>query len=153
MNEQDAKVFQGKVYGGTSLQNLVVLIEDDDSLRSALEFVLKAERIRYLSTGDGMSGYALIRKARPKVVILDMYVPHRSGFEILDDLRADPVLESVFVIAITGMAEDEEELRAMKGSADVILSKPLDEEWLLQLVRQGLEQVRPGSRPAVQRTA
>ena len=82
-----------------------------------------------------MAGLALIRKHRPKVVLLDMYLPHMSGFELLDDLRSDPILEHIFVIAITGMAEDSEELGEMKGKADVIMSKPIDDERLITLIR------------------
>ena len=128
-------MMQRRTWGGSGLENLVVVIEDDRSLRESFDFILRAERIRSMLAPDGMAGLALIRRHRPKVVMLDMYLPHMSGFELLDDLRSDPILEHIFVIAITGMAEDSEELGEMKGKADVIMSKPIDEERLIGLIR------------------
>ena len=128
-------MMQRRTWGGSGLENLVVVIEDDRNLRETVDFILRAERIRSMLAPDGMAGLALIRKHRPKVVLLDMYLPHMSGFELLDDLRSDPILEHIFVIAITGMAEDSEELGEMKGKADVIMSKPIDDERLIELIR------------------
>jgi CheY-like chemotaxis protein len=127
------------------LENLVVVIEDDRNLRETIGFILKEERIRTMPAADGMSGLAMIRRHRPKVVLLDMYLPHMSGFELLDDLRNDPILEHIFVIAVTGMAEDSEELGAMRGKADVIMSKPLDEDRLLKLIRNAFEETDDAS--------
>jgi CheY-like chemotaxis protein len=122
-------------WGGSGLTNHVVLLEDEINLRQNLEFLLKAERIRPFVAADGMSGLALIRKHRPKVVELDMYLPHMSGFEVIDDIRRDPVLANIFVIAMTGMADDPDDLRRMKGRADVIMPKPVDEDYMLELIR------------------
>ena len=124
-----------KRWGGTDLTNVVVVLEDEINLRQNLEYLLKAERLRAMVAADGMAGLALIRKHRPKVVVLDMYLPHMSGFEVIDDLRGDPILEGIFVIAMTGMADDPEDLRRLKGRADVIMPKPIDEDYLLELVR------------------
>jgi DNA-binding response OmpR family regulator len=124
-----------KRWGGTGLTNLVVVLEDEVNLRQNLEYLLKAERFRTMLAPDGMAGLALIRRHLPKVVVLDMYLPHMSGFEVIDDLRGDPILENIFVIAMTGMADDPDDLRRLKGRADVIMPKPLDEDYLIQLIR------------------
>jgi len=122
----------------SGFDSLVLIIEDDSSLRNNLAYLFEAEHMCAMTAADGMSGLALMRQYRPRVVIVDMYLPHVSGFELVDDLRSDPTLEGVFVIAITGMAEDEEDLRGMRGSADLIMAKPLDERRLLDLVRAAL---------------
>src|SRR5262245_49098821 len=103
-------MMQKRTWGGSGLENLVVVIEDDRSLRETIDFILRAERIRAMLAPDGMAGLALIRKHRPKVVLLDMYLPHMSGFELLDDIRNDPILENIFVVAVTGMAENTQDL-------------------------------------------
>ena len=130
--------------GSTGLENLVLVVEDDNGLREALEFIFKSERLRAMTAADGMAGLALIRKHRPKVVLLDMYLPHMSGFEVLDEIRNDPVLHNIYVIAVTGMAEDAEELKEMKGKADVIISKPLDEAYVIDLVHSIFEETDDG---------
>jgi two-component system cell cycle response regulator DivK len=126
--------FNKRSWGGAGNDNVVLIIEDDVNLRENIEFLLKAERIRTMSASNGMSGLALIRRHRPKVVILDMYLPHMSGFEVLDDIRKDPLLEGIFVIAVTAMASDPDDLRMMKGQADVIMSKPINDAYMLELI-------------------
>jgi DNA-binding response OmpR family regulator len=129
------------------LTNVVVVVEDDDSLRENLEYLLKAERVRVFTAPDGMAGLALIRRHRPKVVLLDMYVPHMSGFEVLDDLRRDPLLSNIFTIAMTGMADDDNDLKLMKGKADVILPKPLDSRYLMELVEAAFTHTSASASP------
>jgi len=129
-----------RTWGGSGLENLVVIIEDDTNLRETLEYIFRAEHIRAMAAADGMAGLALIRKHRPKVVLLDMYLPHMSGFELIDEIRSDPMLENIVVVAVTGMAEDSEDLLEMKGKADVIMSKPFDEASVLNLVHSAFEE-------------
>lgn len=121
---------------------VALIIEDDGNLRQNLAYMFEAEKIRTLTAADGMSGLALMWQHRPRVVVLDMYLPHVSGFEILDELRSDSVFDGTFVVAITGMAEDDEDLRSMKGSADLIMGKPLDEHRLVALVHAAMESQR-----------
>ncbi len=137
-----------RTWGGSGLDNLVVIIEDDGRAAEAIAYILNQERIRALTALDGMNGIALVRKHRPKVVIVDMFLPHMSGFELIDEIRDDPVLEQIFIIAVTGMATDEEDLRDMRGRADVILAKPVDDRTLIELVRRGFAAVddEPGLR-------
>jgi DNA-binding response OmpR family regulator len=124
--------------GKPGLEDSVVLIEDDKGLRDDLAFLFEAEGIHFIAAGDGMTGMALIHEHQPQVVILDIYIPHYSGFEIIDAIRANANFDGMFIIAITGMAEDEEDLCAMKGRADMILTKPLDERRLLDFVHAAL---------------
>ena len=131
-----ARLLHGRDWGGTGLENLVVIVEDDANLRDNLVYLLKAERIRAIAAPDGMAGQALIRKHRPKVVLIDMYLPHKSGFEVIDDLRGDPILEHIFVIGTSGMAENAEELADMKGRADMMLPKPIDDRSLIDTIRK-----------------
>ena len=56
-----------------------------------------------------------------------------------------PVLEGIFIIAMTGMADDPEDLRRLKGRADVIMPKPIDEDHLLELIRAAFKTDTSGS--------
>lgn len=129
---------QGESQAGVGLDNLVVLVEDDKHLREVLGYLFQAERIRFVAAADGMNGMAATRRHRPKVLVVDMYMPHLSGFEIITEIRGDSRLDGMFIIAITGMAGDEEELREMKARADIIMAKPIDEHRLLELVHAAL---------------
>jgi two-component system cell cycle response regulator DivK len=123
----------------SALDNLVVVIEDDEHLRENLDYLLRQEHIRAKFAADGMTGFALVRRYRPKVVVLDVYVPHLSGFEVVEEIRRDPRLEKILIVAMTGMASDADDLRALKGRADTILAKPIDADHLIDLIRTGMD--------------
>ena len=129
---------QHESHDGVGLNDLVVVVEDHRHLRNVLGYWFEQEGIRCVVAEDGMSGMTAIRHHRPKVLVTDVYMPHVSGFEIVTKIRDDPKLDGMFIIAITGMAGDEEELRAMKGRADIIMPKPIDERLLLELVHAAL---------------
>ena len=120
------------------LDKLVVVIEDDKHLRDVIDYLFRQERIRFVSAADGMSGLAAVREHRPKVLVVDLYLPHFSGFEIISEIRGDSRFQGMFIIAITGMAEDATDLRGMKQQADVIVPKPIDDRRLLDLVHAAL---------------
>ena len=68
----------------------VVLVEDELNIAEAIRFVLSNDGWRVETLANGLNAVEVIRKARPDLVLLDVMLPGRSGFEILHDLRADP---------------------------------------------------------------
>ena len=119
-------------------RDVALIIEDDPALRRTLSYLFEAERIPTVAAGDGLAGISLMRQHRPLVVVLDIYLPHVSGFEIVDELRENRDCDGTLVIAITGMAEDEQDIIAMKGKADLIMTKPVDQRRLVELARAAL---------------
>jgi two-component system cell cycle response regulator DivK len=119
-------------------RDVALIIEDDHALRRTLCYQFEAERIPTVAAADGLTGITLMRQHRPLVLVLDLYLPHVSGFEIVDELRRDPECHGSLVIAITGMAEDEEDIVAMRGKADIIMTKPVDHRRLVELARAAL---------------
>jgi DNA-binding response OmpR family regulator len=132
--------FSRRKWGG-GLDDLVVFVEDDEKCRESLAYLIKAARIPLETASDGLSASTLIRHRRPKVVVIDMYLPHRSGFEVVETLRADPILKEIFVIGLTGMAGDYDELDRvrLKCQADIVFPKPVNEETLIASIRGRIE--------------
>ena len=133
-------------------EDLVVVVEDDDILREILDYLFKREGIRAKFAADGRTGLALIRRHRPKVVLVDVYLPHLSGLELVEDVRRDPRLNETLLVAVTAMAMDDAELQSLKGKADTILAKPLDEDFLMALIRAGFEHTGTRSSAAFRRS-
>jgi DNA-binding response OmpR family regulator len=137
---------------GARLSEAVVLIDDSPQVLATLGHVLRAARYDVHTAEDGMSGLALVRRLRPKVVILDLYLPHMSGYEVMDSIRSDSSLEGIFIIVITGMARDEQELLEMGAKADLCLTKPVQHEALVNAVKSvsSSHDTRPGLRKHLQ---
>lgn len=110
----------------------ILMIEDEPNIAQAVQFILSREGWHVALHGDGMGGIEAIRGARPRLVILDLMLPHRSGTEILADLRGDhdPALAATPVLMLTARGQAE------VPQADAVLAKPFANDELRAVVRR-----------------
>nr|WP_111299372.1 response regulator [Paracoccus saliphilus] len=114
----------------------ILMIEDEPNIAEAVRFILSREGWQVDLHPDGAGGIEAIQKRRPRLVILDLMLPNRSGAEILCDLRAanDADLAATPVLMLTARGE-----AAQAGAqADAVLTKPFDNEDLRAMVRRML---------------
>ena len=113
----------------------ILLIEDEANIAEALRFLLTRDGWQVETHADGATATALIRTLLPDVVILDVMLPGRSGYEILDDLRADPALKSLPVLILTARGQDRERAQAAARGASLFMTKPFANADLLAGLR------------------
>jgi len=115
----------------------VVVIDDERAMCDGCRQVLEAEGLRALTAPDGSRGLALVERARPHVVIVDLKMPGMSGTDVVARLsELDP---SIVSIVITGYASVDSAVESMKIGALDFLTKPFEPEQLIQSVRRGME--------------
>lgn len=83
----------------------VLLIEDEDSLRSLYTRILTAKNYDVESAADGEVALSLLKHYRPDVIVLDIVMPHYNGVEILKILKNDGELKSIPVVMLTALSE------------------------------------------------
>ncbi|MCF3972750.1 response regulator [Paracoccus salsus] len=115
----------------------ILMIEDERNIAEAVRFILGRDGWRLRLHPDGEGGIEAIRENRPRLVILDLMLPNRSGTEILAELRSDPdpALASTPVLMLTARGET----AAAAEQADAVLAKPFANQDLRDLVRRMLE--------------
>ncbi|MEE8311156.1 MAG: response regulator [Candidatus Binatia bacterium] len=124
---------------GMHLEDRVIIADDNPDLLSALAYMLRSDGIEVETAADGLSALQLCRRMRPGVVVLDLYMPHMSGLEVLDALRKDSDLSNVYAIMLSGMAGERSELASLAPKADQHLIKPVDADLLVATIEQGLQ--------------
>ncbi|MCU0911332.1 MAG: response regulator [Rhodobacteraceae bacterium] len=112
----------------------VLLIEDEPSLIEAIRFILTRAGWSVQTHSDGASAVARIREARPRVLILDVMLPGRSGFDILDELRADPEFAALPVLMLTARGQYADRERAERAGVSRFMSKPFSNAEVLDSV-------------------
>jgi type IV pilus assembly protein PilB len=116
-----------------------VLIADDESaMRLLVNTTIESESYRVIEAGDGDEAWALIKKHKPSLVLLDIQMPGRSGLEILASIKGDPTLGGVHVILMTARALDADKTAGMSAGADFYLTKPFSPLELLARVQESL---------------
>lgn len=109
----------------------VLLIEDEPSIAEAVRFILSRDGWACEEWAEGTGALERIRQLAPRLVILDLMLPGRSGAEILADLRADAALrhQPVLLLSARGSA-------TLPDTADRILAKPFANGDLRSTVRE-----------------
>lgn len=118
------------------MQTDILMIEDELNIAEAVRFILDRDGWKLSLHHDGQGGIEAIRALRPRMVILDLMLPNRSGAEILSELRGDgdAGFAATPVLLLTARGQIAE---GMAG-ADEVLAKPFANEELRDLVRRML---------------
>lgn len=123
----------------------ILIAEDEPIIRETLRFLLTHEGWRVESVADGDSVMRAVHSRRPAVIVLDVMMPGRSGFDILRMLRADPDLAQIPVLILTARGQSHDRQMACDLQADGFITKPFANDQLIQEVRRLLTLRRVGT--------
>jgi CheY-like chemotaxis protein len=109
----------------------ILLIEDEGDQRETLAWALEDEGYEVLQAADGRAGLAYLQAGRrPAVILLDMHMPGMDGWRFSEELRADPGLAHIPVIAVSA-AVTKDPLSPHYADVSAIVAKPLDFDELI----------------------
>ena len=111
----------------------ILIIEDDEYSREALEHLLNAKGCETISATGGISGYRAARRCAPDVIVLDLNLPDIEGRQVLRKLRGRPVLGKIPIIVITGYGKEEIPAE-VSSSADYCITKPASFDDVIQAI-------------------
>jgi DNA-binding NtrC family response regulator len=118
-------------------RNLIVVVDDDSSVRRVLKMQLEEAGYDVALAADGEEAQAVIDETRPKLVITDLRMPCADGLDLLRHIREG--LQETTVIIITAFASVDTAVDAMKAGAYDYISKPIDYEALVLAVHRAME--------------
>src|SRR5580658_9961578 len=115
---------------------LILLVDDDDDLRSMFSSCLRREGYDVLEAATGQQGIQQVQKYFPDLVLLDVELPDINGVEVCRRIKTDPNLMDVFVAFCSGAATSEEhKINGLQTGADEYLVKPISIQELLARVQ------------------
>ncbi|WBU59123.1 response regulator transcription factor [Paracoccus albus] len=104
----------------------IMVIEDEDNIATALDFLLTRDGHEHDRLETGAGAVEALRKARPDLVLLDVMLPGVSGYQIVQDLRADPELSKMRVLMMTARGSRVERRKGLELGADGFIAKPFE---------------------------
>ena len=118
----------------------IVFVEDDKALHQTVGEALKEEGFEFISVFDGDSATEVIKKELPDLVILDLVLPGKDGFEILREIRKYPATKSLPVIVLTNLDNFESIQQALElGSTMYLVKMNYSMQDLIQKIKEALE--------------
>ncbi len=117
----------------------VMMVDDEPLMTELIQAYLEDEGYsHFVVTNDPRQAMALLLREQPSVLLLDLMMPHLSGFELLELIRADRKLRYTPVIVLTAATDADSKLRALRLGVTDFLSKPVDESELVLRLRNTL---------------
>lgn len=114
----------------------VVLVEDEDSIALALEFLMQREGYDLHRVANGADALSAIRAREPDLVLLDVMLPGVNGYEICQQIRLEPALAHTKILMMTARGGEVERRKGLALGADGFVSKPFSTVELKGMVRR-----------------
>lgn len=114
----------------------ILIADDEPNIVISLEFLLKREGYEVVVATNGAAALASVREQRPDLAILDVMMPQRNGFEVCQDLRADPQMQGLRIIMLTAKGRDTEVAKGLALGADHYMTKPFSTRELVARVKE-----------------
>ena len=109
----------------------VLLIEDEPNITEAMRFILARDGWTVSSHADGATAVHAVTQAKPDVLVLDVMLPGRSGYDILRDLRADPETSALPIMMLTARGQLKDRERAESFGVSHFMTKPFSNQEVL----------------------
>lgn len=100
----------------------VVVVEDDEHISKVYEIKLAKEGIQVLLAHDGVEAVAMISSEKPDLILLDLMIPKKDGFEVIEEIKKVPELAAIPVIVLSNLGQQSDQDRALGlGAAEYLV--------------------------------
>lgn len=117
----------------------LLIIEDEEDIANAEKLILK-DQFKVFVANTGSDGLAMAKKLRPDIIVLDIMLPHMSGYELCQKIRDEKSLANTKIVMVTAKSEQADEDIGMDLGADDYIMKPFEPDELLFVVNQVLKE-------------
>jgi two-component system, OmpR family, alkaline phosphatase synthesis response regulator PhoP len=127
---------------GHNMADSILVVDDDKALARLVRSYLEESSFHVLIAHDGETALHIIRAERPLLVVLDLMLPQRDGWEITRIIRADAQLKHIGIVMLTARIEDVERIVGLELGADDYMVKPFNPRELIARVRTVIRRLK-----------
>ncbi|HXE37868.1 MAG TPA: response regulator [Azonexus sp.] len=116
----------------------ILIVDDEPNIVISLEFLMKKEGFEIAVASDGEEALTKVASFKPDLILLDVMMPKKSGFEVCECLRADPAYAGLVIVMLTAKGRDTEVAKGLAIGADAYVTKPFSTKDLVAKVKSML---------------
>jgi len=122
---------------------LILVVDDDPDLVESVSMKLEKDGLRVAKAYDGMEAWDRIKEEKPQMLILDVMMPRKNGYDLCDEIKKDDKFKDITILLLTAVADavPSTTYTHMDGKntlADDFIPKPIDMDKLIEIVRDNL---------------
>ncbi|MBW2296289.1 MAG: response regulator [Deltaproteobacteria bacterium] len=125
-------------------KKLILVVDDDPDLVESVSMKLESENFQVAKAYDGIEAMDRIKEERPALIILDVMMPRKNGYELCDELKNSDEYKDIVIVLLTAVADavTSTSYTHMDGKttlADDFIPKPIELDKLMEIVKENLE--------------
>ncbi|MDP1650651.1 MAG: response regulator [Rubrivivax sp.] len=117
----------------------ILIADDEPNILISLEFLMKREGYEVHLARDGQEALDALRREHPRLLLLDVMMPNKTGFEVCQEARNDDSIRSTLILMLTAKGRETDIVKGLAMGADAYMTKPFSTRELVQKVREMLE--------------
>ena len=114
----------------------ILIADDEPNIVISLEYLLQREGYAVVVARDGQEALEAIAREKPALVLLDVMMPHKTGFEVCQAVRADEILQATKILMLTAKGRETDVAKGLALGADAYMTKPFSTRELVQKVAE-----------------
>jgi DNA-binding response OmpR family regulator len=117
----------------------VLIVDDEPNIVISLEFLMAQNGFQVRIARSGEAALELLQSYKPDLMLLDVMLPFRSGFEVCQTIKENPQLKDIKIILLTAKGREADKERGLAAGADSYIVKPFSTKELVKKAKEILE--------------
>ena len=117
----------------------ILIADDEPNILISLEFLMKREGYTVHLAHDGQEALDVLRRERPRLLLLDVMMPRKTGFEVCQEVRQDEAVKDTLILVLTAKGRETHIVKGLALGADAYMTKPFSARELVDKVQSLLE--------------
>lgn len=118
------------------MANKILVVDDEPNIVLSLEFLMKQAGFQVRTASDGEAALAAVAADPPDLMLLDVMMPRKNGYEVCQAVRANPDWKAVRIIMLTAKGREVEREKGLALGADDYITKPFSTQEVVERVRE-----------------
>ena len=118
------------------MANKILVVDDEPNIVLSLEFLMKQAGFQVRTASDGEAALTAIAAERPDLMLLDVMMPRKNGYEVCQAVRANPDWKGIRIIMLTAKGREVEREKGLALGADDYITKPFSTQEVVERVRE-----------------
>ena len=118
------------------MANKILVVDDEPNIVLSLEFLMKQAGFQVRTASDGEAALTAVASEPPDLVLLDVMMPRKNGYEVCQAIRANPDWKEVRIIMLTAKGREVEREKGLELGADDYITKPFSTQEVVERVRE-----------------
>ncbi|MBI4852765.1 MAG: response regulator [Acidobacteria bacterium] len=117
----------------------ILVVDDSPTDMKRLTLFLKSKGYSISTATDGEKALEIVSEDKPDLVLLDIMLPKKNGFQVCREIKTDPVTKDITVILVTSKSQSTDRFWGLKQGADGYLTKPFEDNDLVTLLKEHIQ--------------